>query len=403
MYVPSELRLIGKLSEDPVAVSYAAHDLGGEPALLVSGVTPLDPADLEAYTRWAELLVSCAAHPQIADVVSHGVVDGHPYLAVRTGKRRTLAERLSGYGPLPYEAVRLAGVGLADGLATAHDAGLRHLAIRPSAIFVGDDDGPVLVGFDASAPGLVRPLASGPLSAPEYHIPRGEIGGAGLIVGPPADVYALACCLYLALGGVLPWGDRDDAAARAVPLPELTGVPPALLEILRRAVAVHPAHRPTAAQLRDALAAPPAPRNPVPGVADDPVADAVLSGLPGIGLSIPLQVLAAGDGAAPPDDAAERDELRPLKGVWQIAVDDGGWELLTVDERGTVTWAGNDETGPFVATGHALPLGGGAYRLQLTEPAGTAGYQADLRLENGGVSFLMDETPDAGLTDAATE
>ncbi|MGH3648163.1 MAG: hypothetical protein ACRDTM_13445, partial [Micromonosporaceae bacterium] len=275
MYVPSELRLIGKLSEDPVAVVYAAHDLGGEPALLVSGVTPMYPADLEAYTRWAERLVGCARHPQIADVVSHGVVEGHPYVAVRTGKRRTLAELLSGYGPLPYESVRQAGIGLADALATAHDAGLCHLAIRPSAIFVGDEDGPVLVGFDAAAPGLVRPMASGPLSAPEYHVPRGEIGGAGLVVGPPADVYALAGCLYLALGGVLPWGERDDTAARGMPLPELTGVPPALLEILRRAVAVHPAHRFTAAQLRDALRSPQVGSGAAPA---QPADDAVLAG-----------------------------------------------------------------------------------------------------------------------------
>ncbi|MGH3715485.1 MAG: protein kinase domain-containing protein, partial [Micromonosporaceae bacterium] len=289
MYVPSELRLIGKLSEDPVAVVHAAHDLGGEPALLVSAVAAMYPGDLEAYTRWAERLVACARHPHIADVVTHGVVQGHPYVAVRTGKRRTLAEQLSGHGPMPYQLVREIGIGLADGLATVHAAGLVHLAIRPSAIFVGDDGGPVLVGFDAAAPGLVRPMASGPLAAPEYHIPRGEIG-AGPVVGPPADVYALACCLYLALGGVLPWGGEDDPTVRAMPLPELVGVPPVLLEILRRAVAVHPAHRPSAAQLRDWLATPQAGSNAAtPPPATSPADVVAAAGLPALGMPIPLQ------------------------------------------------------------------------------------------------------------------
>src|SRR5690606_19916521 len=101
MYVPSELRVIGKLTEDPVAVTYAAHDLGGQPSLLVSGRSPMNPGDLESFTRWAETLVACARHPYIADVVTHGVAEGRPYVAVRTGHRRTLAERIAASGPLP--------------------------------------------------------------------------------------------------------------------------------------------------------------------------------------------------------------------------------------------------------------------------------------------------------------
>ncbi|MGH3737502.1 MAG: hypothetical protein ACRDT6_18120 [Micromonosporaceae bacterium] len=413
MYVPSELRLIGRLAEDPVAAVSAAHDLGGEPALLVSGLTPLYPGDLEAYSRWAERLVRCARHPHIADVVTHGVGDGQPYVAVRTGKRRTLAEQLSGFGPLPYQAVRGIGIALADALATAHDAGLRHLAVKPSAIFVGDADGPVLVGFDADAPGLARPMAAGPLSAPEFHVPRGEIGGSGLVVGPPADVYALAGCLYLALGGVLPWGDRDDPPARGMPLPELPGVPPALTGVLGRAMAVHPVHRLTAAQLRDALSGPqpgsePAPAPPAAGPADV----LVNSALPAVGMPLPLQSV-PGAGAAPDQDAARRSAesqepgdagaagLRPLAGMWRITADTGEQELLTVDEHGAVIWTGSDESGPFTATGEALPLGGSVYRLLLNEPAGSAGFYVDVALEGGGLSFVMSEGPEDGAVDVA--
>ncbi|MGH3656598.1 MAG: hypothetical protein ACRDUA_08055, partial [Micromonosporaceae bacterium] len=287
MYVPSELQVIGKLAEDPVAASYAAHDLGGEPVLLVSGLAPMRPGDLEPYTRWAETLVGCARHAYIADVVTHGVAEGHAYVAVRTGHRRTLSERLTSSGPLPYEQVRQLGVCLADALATAHEAGLYHLAVRPDVIYFDDERGPVLSGFDAAAPVLVRPMASGPLSAPEYHVPRGQMDGQTPVVGAPADVYALAVTLYLALGGVLPWGDESptwvDPARRAAPLPGVSGVPPVLVEILRSAVAVLAPHRPTAAQLRDAL------REPRTGArspnTDPPVGgEAALVGLSGLSI-----------------------------------------------------------------------------------------------------------------------
>jgi hypothetical protein len=62
-----------------------------------------------------------------------------------------------------------------------------------------------------------------------------------------------------------------------------------------------------------------------------------------------------------------------------------------------VIWTGSDDTGPFVATGEALALGDGGYRLLLNEPAGTVGFYVDLRLTTDGWSFLMDQGPADGL------
>ncbi|MGH3658879.1 MAG: hypothetical protein ACRDUA_19670, partial [Micromonosporaceae bacterium] len=91
--------------------------------------------------------------------------------------------------------------------------------------------------------------------------------------------------------------------------------------------------------------------------------------------------------------------IQPLTGSWRIVTDTGDQEFLVVDEQGVVTWSGIDEAGPFVATGEAIPLGDGDYRLLLNEPAGSAGFFVDLKLDGGGISFLMDEAPADGMVD----
>ncbi|HEX2417484.1 MAG TPA: hypothetical protein VHJ83_05065 [Micromonosporaceae bacterium] len=409
MYARGELRIIGRLHRDSVAACDAAHDPEGQPVLLITGLVPATDAELAAYTRWAWRLANCSRHPYIADVVCHGVTDRRPYLGVRTGQRQTLAEWLARHRRLPYQQVRLLGSALAEALATAHGAGLCHLAVRPEVIYLDEEASPVLTGFDAGAPVLVRPMATGSLSAPEFRVPRGGIGTGGPLVGAPADVYALCATLYLALGGGPPMAGGDaawlDSGRPAVHLPGLPGVPGGLLDVLRHGMAGYPAHRPTAARLREALLAP-------WGITrTKPVSDSndVLAALGGPVTPL-LPPSATPPSATPLDDprrtaepaapsAAELDEsgVRPLVGAWRVETDTGSQELLLVTEPGTVIWTGSDDAGPFVATGEVISLGDGEYRLLLNEPAGAAGFYVDLRLGPDGWSFLMDQGPADGL------
>jgi hypothetical protein len=402
VYAPGELRIIGRLHQDPVAAYDAAHDPDGEPVLLVTGLVATPDAELAAYTRWAQRLRACSRHPHIADVVCYGTANRRPYLGVRIGQRRNLAELLAARRRLPYQQVRLLGGALAEALVAAHAVGLCHLAVRPEVIYLEDRAGPVLAGFDAGAPVLVRPMAGGPLSAPEFRVPRGGIGVGGPVVGPPADVYALCAALYVALGGVLAVAGRDtgwlDPTRPAVDVPDLPGVPGGLLDVLRRGLAGYPAHRPDAARLREELLAPWSPSRARRGSGSDDV----LSALGG-----PLTPLMP-PGVASPDDPHRVTTVpvpvdqpdpgvRPLVGAWRVQTDTGGQELLMVTEPGTVIWTGSDDAGPFVATGEVVALGDGEYRLLLNEPAGSAGFYVDLRLTPDGWSFLMDHGPADGL------
>jgi hypothetical protein len=405
VYAPGELRIVGRLHQDPVAACDAAHGPDGDPILLITGMIPAPEAELAGFIRWAQRFAACSRHPHIADVVCYGLHDGRPYLGVRTGQRRTLAEWLATRGRMPYQQVRLIGSAIADALAAAHATGLCHLGVRPEVIYLDDRVGPVLAGFDAGAPVLIRPMAAGPLSAPEFRIPRGEIGTGGPVVGPPADVYALCATLYVTLGGALPAAGGTawlDPAIPAVSVPDLPGVPRAFLDVLRHGLAGHPTHRPTAAAVREALLTSwdttrrthrrPAGEDDLLGALGGPVTPLLPSG------------------GAPPDDrgagpvpaqpvVVDPDEtgVRPLVGAWRVETDAGTQELLMVTEQGTVIWTGSDDTGPFVATGEALALGDGGYRLLLNEPAGTVGFYVDLRLTTDGWSFLMDQGPADGL------
>jgi serine/threonine protein kinase len=441
MNLLGELRILGLLTQDVAVQQLAAQDRSGLPVLLTVGKSPLHEGEPQAFLAWAGRLADCSSHPHLGEMVTYGVADGRAYLAVRTGTRRTLAELLAADQPPHPEQVRMLGAALAGALAAAHEANVLHLAIRPDVIFVDEDERPLLVGFDAAAPGLTRPMATGPLSAPEYRARRGVLDGHGPHVGGPADVYSLAALLYTLLGGQLPWAADDSL--REVPLQDLPGVRPELVDILRRALAVHPAHRPSAAQLAEELLDPGPRRRRTPEEPVDALSDGgaeALASVPGVALPTIASMLRAptppdgpdqsdpaglaphqpGPGQPPPvvDHRDTDDEMRPMIGNWQITyegansldasrpgldtfADDGMSELLVVDERGKVTWTGADEAGPFVATGDALPLGDGTYRLLLNEPAGSAGFFVDLRLEGGGLSFVMDHGPDDGAVDVA--
>ncbi len=425
MNLLGELQILGLLSQDVAVEQLAAQDpQSGLPMLLTVGKSPLHEGEPDAFLAWAARLAAASSHPHLGEVFTYGVADGRAYLAVRTGSRRTLAELLATDGPPRPEQVRMLGAALAGALAAAHEVDVFHWAVRPDVIFVDDDERPLLVGFDAAAPGLTRPMATGPTAGPEFHVPRGLLDGHGPLVGGPADVYSLAALLYTLLGGQLPWAHepRSDHL-RAQPLPDLPGVRPEVVDILRRALAVHPSHRPSAAQLADELLNP-RPRQPRTAEApaepsSDGGAEAVAS-VPGIALPTLAALMqpppeggpdrSDSSGAAyhphgfgtpgPAVDHRIDDEMRPMIGSWRIT-SDGMQEFLVVDEQGKVTWTGADEAGPFVATGDAMPLGGGRYRLLLNEPAGSVGFFVDLRLDGDGLSFAMDHGPDDGAVDVA--
>ncbi|GLZ80268.1 hypothetical protein Afil01_50750 [Actinorhabdospora filicis] len=232
------IQIIRWLSSDDTAAVYEAADAAGRPLVYTVGHRPA--ARPETFLDWAARLKS-VRHAHLAPVADAGLTpDGRPYVLCGTGTT-TLAEKLVTHPPGVDEVARTA-TALADALATAHAAGLRHGTVCPSTVLYTTDGTPQLTGFDMCAPELVKTARPGLYTAPEAE------------PGPGSDVYALAATAYVALGGPLPYAsDPSSPDLRRRGITELPHVPPELIVTLRTALNPDPRTRPSISLLRDML------------------------------------------------------------------------------------------------------------------------------------------------------
>ncbi|MFE0028748.1 hypothetical protein [Amycolatopsis sp. NPDC059021] len=242
--LPAGFSILEELDDDAVATTYLIGGPEEREAVLTVGKSPVPDETRAEFTAWAAKLALAAEDPRVADVLGSGITgDSRPFLIAGTGE--VLADRLLTDGSLPPRDAVRHGVTLAEALAAAHEAGVVHGTVQPSAVLVVDGD-VVLTGFDAAAPGLAVP------AEPDLYTPPECIAAAVAGTAQPSeagDVYGLAVTTYVALGGTPPWHDASlDLRARTAPLPESPAVPPELLTLLQAGVAVDPGHRPTAAQ-----------------------------------------------------------------------------------------------------------------------------------------------------------
>jgi tetratricopeptide (TPR) repeat protein len=168
---------------------------------------------------------------------------------------------------------------LADGLAAAHAAGVRHRDVKPSNVFVRQDGRPVLLDFGIATRGAEGTLAlrdklvgTPAFLAPELLAPG---SGGGSVA---SDVYGLGATLYSLLtlqppyAGSLPEVLAQVAQRDPVPAARLRPLPRDLAAILDHALERDPRRRyPTAAalaaDLRAFLAHRPVTARPISGAA----------------------------------------------------------------------------------------------------------------------------------------
>jgi Protein kinase domain/SPOR domain len=213
-------------------------------------------------------MASALEHPNVVPVYEAGQVGHHLYLATRFIEGEDLRAAIQRHGALAPARVAAIAAGLAAALDAAHARGLIHRDVKPANVLLaaptdGGEEHVFLTDF-----GLARETASESgltntgqwMGTVDYVAPE-QLEGGGL-VSARSDIYSMACLLFEALTGHVPYEGglaRKVAGHTSEPLPSVgTGVPchAALDAVLARATAKRPADRhPSAGDLGRAVAA----------------------------------------------------------------------------------------------------------------------------------------------------
>ena len=232
-------------------------------AVKVVTVAGVDQRLRHRFEQELQAVGALSEHPNIITV--HGAdetAEGLPYLVMAYMPGGSLADRLRSRGTLPWAEVTDIGVKIAGALESAHRAGVLHRDIKPENLLVSSFGEPVLADFGiARLEGAANLTASGMVTGTPAHTAPEVLQGH-----PPtavSDVYGLGSTLHQLLAGTPAFVKPTDESTLAVmnrvlaePPPDLraVGVPPALAEVIDRAMAKDPAQRyGTAAELGQAL------------------------------------------------------------------------------------------------------------------------------------------------------
>ena len=239
-----------------MGVIYKATQLALQRTVALKVVAPElahDDAFRERFKREA-LLAASLDHPNILPVHEAGEIDGQLFLAMRFVVGTDMDSLiLREHALAPERAVAIVAQ-VANALDAAHSQGLVHRDVKPGNILIAEEYGEeraYLTDFGltknvGTAAHLTKTgLVVGTLDyvAPE-QVQGGEVDGR-------ADTYALACVLYRALTGVIPFDRPSDVAKMFAhindPPPSAAAVSgavsPELDAVVRRGMAKKPEDR----------------------------------------------------------------------------------------------------------------------------------------------------------------
>ncbi|MFE9775568.1 ABC transporter substrate-binding protein [Streptomyces sp. NPDC005931] len=342
-------RLLARLGAGGMGVVYLARATDGRLVALkvIRAEHAADPTFRARFRREVNLAAMLTGR-WVVPVTAADPEAREPWLATAFIPGPSLAEAVEECGQLPARTVLALGAHMAEALSELHAAGLLHRDVKPGNILLARN-GPRLIDF-----GIAHGVGVTALTAPEavigtpgYLSPEQARAGD---VGTPSDVFSLGCVLAYAATAQRPFGSGDPAAVlyRTVhETPDLTGLaplPPAARAVVARCLAKDPGQRPTAGELRNALVAVAAARDPrAPGASwgprRNPAAEPAAPGSRGAGAS-----RAAGTPEVPSTSAARatgpeprgKESGRPVSGS---PTPDGEWlppaVLRLVAERST--------------------------------------------------------------------
>ncbi|MFE3252547.1 PQQ-binding-like beta-propeller repeat protein [Streptomyces sp. NPDC059209] len=244
-------RLLARLGQGGMGRVYLGRSPGGR-AVAVKVVRDALLRD-DAFRR--RFVREVAAARRVTGVFTAAVVDADPegspaWLATEYVPGPSLQDAVARHGVWHEQAVRGLGAALAEALAAVHAADLVHRDLKPSNVLLAPD-GPRVIDFGISAAaGDTALTETGTVIGTPGFIPPEQLRHERS--GPAGDVFALGAVLAYAAAGVGPFGGGASHAVnyRVVHQdPDLTGLPPALADVVARCLAKDPGERPTVSWL----------------------------------------------------------------------------------------------------------------------------------------------------------
>ncbi len=221
-----------------------------------------DPSFQERFRR--ESRIAAQLHePHIIPVHDFGDIDGVLFIDMRLVSGNDVKSVLAQQGPMPPRRAVAVLSQIAAALDAAHAAGLTHRDVKPENVLLTDDDFAYLVDFGIARSGTDSGLttAGSAIGSCAYMAPERFTDG---YIGPPTDVYSLACLLFELLTGTAPFPAGDIAMLMNAhlfsppprPSTVTAGISPAFDDVVAWGMAKDPAHRcPSAGGLARAAAA----------------------------------------------------------------------------------------------------------------------------------------------------
>jgi serine/threonine-protein kinase len=185
-----------------------------------------DDEYVERFRREARA-VARLSHPNIVTVIDRGESDGRQFIVFEYVDGENLKQVLEETGPLPVRDALELALGVARGLAFAHENGLIHRDVKPQNVLLNGDGRPKVTDF-----GIARSLdiehgvtqTGTVLGTSNYIAPEQASGGR---VDTQTDVYGLGVLLFELLTNEVPF-DGDNFVA--VAMRHINEPPPSVLE-----------------------------------------------------------------------------------------------------------------------------------------------------------------------------
>ena len=255
LLVAGKYRLKSLIARGGMGAVWAAWDTALEREVAVKFMDPSIAANPQLRGRFEQEAKAAARlqTPHVVQVYEHGVDGGMPYIVMELLQGQDLHTRIQLKGRMPLRHCSRVVVQAAKGLRAAHEAGIIHRDLKPQNVFLGVQDGELVVkilDFGVAKVGTSKvgegTEAGKVLGSPHYWSPEQARGLP--TVDHRSDLWSLAAVTYRMVTGDMPF--KGEATGDIIvsicskPLPRPRAVvpdlPPQLERFFRKGFERHP-------------------------------------------------------------------------------------------------------------------------------------------------------------------